>query len=616
MWRWIGRRARLGIGSAASKLQPIQNSHPPMNLDPAQVQRCRTLQFSNLSNFLVSSKEKRVVLFLQSPKFFSHDSRDAGGFVESQFDSTDSGTNQGLAVASADDDVVEDGNRIPVKSESDNGAYLSLDFDETSLATEGFTSAGADDDSLAGEDDQEKEIEVREIDVEQLESLLSLLQSRSGNVDDWSLESSLDEMDLSLHEEFVVRVLETPLIPGDNLISFFKWTLKKPEFSATTWSLEVIVQAISVGLTSKCAYTLWDLIKEIGEMEKGVLTTEILNELISLFSKLAKGKAAFEVFNKFEEFGCVPNAETYYFTIEALSRRGIYEWACSVSEKMLDAGQLPDSDKVGKIISYLCKGGKAKDAHLIYLFAKEKDIYPSKASVNVLISSLCRGNETIHSALEMLEDFSSEDRKYAIKPFSYVIHGLCSIKDVEGAKRLLFKMIDAGPPPGNAIFNSIINSLSKVGDMEEAKKIMNLMEGRGLKPDVYTYSVIISSYVKGGEMGDACKVLAEAKKQHSKLNPVTYHSLIRGFCKLEQFDQAIKLLREMKKYGVQPNADEYNKMIQSLCLKALDWGTAEKLLEEMKENGLHLNGITKALITAVKEIEEEEVGSREVAIGA
>lgn len=172
---------------------------------------------------------------------------------------------------------------------------------------------------------------------------------------------------------------------------------------------------------------------------------------------------------------------------------------------------------------------------------------------------------------------------------------------------MVFKMIAEGPPPGNAVFNSVISGYSKAGDLGEAIQIKKLMESRGLKPDVYTYTVMMSGYTNGGQMEEACKLLSEAKKKHSKLTPVTYHTLIRGYCKLEEFDKALKLLAEMKDFDVQPNVDEYNKLIQSLCLKALDWETAEKLLEEMKEKGLHLNGITKGLIRAVKEMEEEEL---------
>uniref|UniRef100_A0A2N9I4P6 Pentacotripeptide-repeat region of PRORP domain-containing protein n=1 Tax=Fagus sylvatica TaxID=28930 RepID=A0A2N9I4P6_FAGSY len=400
-----------------------------------------------------------------------------------------------------------------------------------SIATGDENSDAQMDNFPAGDGDGEGE--VYEINVEHLENVLSLLQSSV----DGSLESDLDDMGLTLHEEFVVKVLETPLVLGENLIRFFKWAIKE----------ETQIE---------------------GEKENGLLNVEILNELIALFSKLGKGKAGLE---------------------------------------MLDEGCLPENEKVGKIISWFCKGNKAKDAHSVYLLAKEKNHTLPRSSVNFLISSLCRKDETVTLALEMLDDFSGEARKYAIKPFSTVIHGLCRMKDVDGAKQLLSKMIAEGPPPGNAVFNSIISGYSKAGDLGEAMQIKKLMESRGLKPDVYTYTVIMSGYTNGGQMEEACKVLAEAKKKHSKLTPVTYHTLIRGYCKLEEFDKALKLLSEMKDFGVQPNVDEYNKLIQSLCLKALDWETAETLLEEMKEKGLHLNGITQGLIRAVKEMEEEEL---------
>jgi pentatricopeptide repeat protein len=471
-----------------------------------------------------------------------------------------------------------------------------------SIATGDENSDAQTDNFPAGDGDGEGE--VYEINVEQLENVLSLLQSSV----DGSLESDLDDMGLTLHEEFVVKVLETPLVLGENLIRFFKWAIKeKPKLKVSTAVVDALARAICSDLKRNNAYALWDFFKEIGEKENGVLNVEILNELIALFSKLGKGKAGLEVFNKFGDFGCVPNVDTYYFTIEALSRRSMFDWAWSVCEKMLDEGCLPENEKVGKIISWFCKGNKAKDAHSVYLLAKEKNHTLPRSSVNFLISSLCRKDETVTLALEMLDDFSGEARKYAIKPFSTVIHGLCRMKDVDGAKQLLSKMIAEGPPPGNAVFNSIISGYSKAGDLGEAMQIKKLMESRGLKPDVYTYTVIMSGYANGGQMEEACKVLAEAKKKHSKLTPVTYHTLIRGYCKLEEFDKALKLLSEMKDFGVQPNVDEYNKLIQSLCLKALDWETAETLLEEMKEKGLHLNGITQGLIRAVKEMEEEEL---------
>nr|GMC54910.1 pentatricopeptide repeat-containing protein At3g02650, mitochondrial [Ipomoea batatas] len=205
--------------------------------------------------------------------------------------------------------------------------------------------------------------------VEKLERMLSLLQS-SGIVEG-SLESSLEDIGLNVDEEHIIKVLETKYIPGENLIEFFSWASRRHGMALSTTMVAMLTRAICSGETMRDAYALWNLLKELGEKEIGVLcSTDILNELISFFSRFAKGKAAYEVFNKFGDFGCEPNSDTYYFTIEAVSRRKIYDWASSVSEKMLGAQKLPDSCRVGKIISFLCKGDKARDAHLVYMAAK------------------------------------------------------------------------------------------------------------------------------------------------------------------------------------------------------------------------------------------------------
>ncbi|KMT05759.1 hypothetical protein BVRB_7g166000 [Beta vulgaris subsp. vulgaris] len=448
---------------------------------------------------------------------------------------------------------------------------------------------------------------VSEIDFEKLKNVESLLQ----NDIDGSFESSLDGMLLTLNEEFVVRVLQTPLVPGDHLIRFFKWISSRNDFKVSTVVLSELARAIcnDPGLKRIDVYALWDLAKEIGEKESCVVNAEIFNQLIAAFSKLGKGKAAFEVFGKFEELECIPNVESYYLTMQALCRRSFYDWSTSVCQKMLDARMLPESEKVGELISLYCKGHRSREAHVIYLAAKEQNRHPPQKAVNFLISCLSKVDETVSLAQEMLVDFSGDVRKHAINPFSWVIRGLCRKKDIEGAKKLFTEMTVKGPPPGNAAFNIIINSLSKAGDLDDAKEMMKLMESRGLKPDVYTYSVIISGYVKGVMMEEARKVLSMARKNHPKLCPTTFHTLIRGYCKLGEFDKALKLLSEMKDYGVVPNVDEYNKLIQTLCLESLDWKTAEKLLEEMKEKGLYLPGITRGLISAVKELEQEAVGS-------
>lgn len=537
---------------------------------------------------------------------------------------------------SEENNVIGDENVVSVDSElgfDESHSSLSVEFEEGPQSTDDLSPIV---DGIASENETDGQTVEGEYDVEKVENLLSLLQS-SGTVA--SLESSLEDIGLALNEELVMKVLDTTFIPAENLIGFFKWVLKKKDTLMTTKVLDFMVKAISYEMKTRDAYALWDLFKAISEREIRVLTTDTLNQLISLFSKLGKGKVAYEVFNKFEDFGCPPDPDTYYWTIDALSRRSIFDWASSVCDKMLSAEKLPDSEKVGRIISHLCRGEKLKDAHTVYLFAKENNKYPPQSSVSILINSLCakkkiqaedkksRKDETgslslveedfspeekdnIYLALKMLDDLPAKDRKHASRSFSFVTSGLCRIKANQEAKKLLFTMVEGGPPPGYTIFNTIITSFSRAGDMEEAMELLKFMEGRGLKPDVYTYAVVMSGYVEGGAMEEAQKILDEAKKKLPKLSPIIYYTLIRGYSKLEKFDMAGKLMGEMKEHGLQANANEYKKLIKSLCLKALDLGAAEKLLQDMEESGLHPNGLTKSLVKAVRELEEEGLASQ------
>lgn len=602
MWRPLARRALLYRRTAPPRklrvsvnLQ-VANPPPPLSVESAS-------RFSFFSS---------TYHFLQTPRFFSSNSAEGHDDLPSEpLISEDNGTTSGFdfsGLNESDDLENEDSIFDGVADNPDVNQGFGEFFNDSAAVDENLNHV------------EESVVLAKYNDAEKVESLLSLLQS-SGVVSG-SIEPHLEEMDLVLDDDLVTKVLQTPCVPGENLIGFFHWALKKPGFQVTSQVLDALARSICTQNKRREVYALWDLVNEIGEKEKGVVSSECLNEIIAELSRLGKGKAAFEVFNRFEELGCASNADTYYLTIEALCRRSFYSWAWSVCEKMLNADKLPDAGRVGKIISFLCKGGMAKEAHLVYLYAKDKKINLSPATINFMVSSLCRiektnketfeeinkelDRENVSLALGMLNEYSAEDRKRATRPFTSVITKLCWIEDVDRAKKLLLEMIESGPPPGNGVFNFVITGLSKSENMEEALSMMKLMESRGLRPDLYTYSVIMSGLVRAGEMDEACKIFDEAKKKHSKLTPVVYHTLIRGFCRLEQFDKAVDLLGEMRKHGVQPKHDEYNKLIKSLCFKALDWESAEKLQEDMNANGLALNGRTKALIAAVREIQEGE----------
>jgi len=62
------------------------------------------------------------------------------------------------------------------------------------------------------------------------------------------------------------------------------------------------------------------MLRHIGHYRSGFVNTHILNRIIEYFSITKRqGKAALEVFHSFDDiFECVPNQDTYYFTLHAL----------------------------------------------------------------------------------------------------------------------------------------------------------------------------------------------------------------------------------------------------------------------------------------------------------
>ena len=467
------------------------------------------------------------------------------------------------------------------------------------------------------------------------------------------LASTLADMVVDFNEPLLAAVLlAAEQCSCKKLISLFNYAAKNNPAAKSLSNLEILVSKVadSDEIDKMDAYLLWDSVKEIGSVP-GSVSTPLLNEMIAIFWKLEKSKAALEVFAKFYEFGCTPDSNSYYLVIEAARKKSMFRSSCEICEKMIGSGCFPNGEKVGRIVTFLCDGKKVKVAHSLYLAAKEKKIQIPKSALDFLVSGLARNDETIGTALEMLEEYQEESLKHAGKSFATVvhalcrtnkvedaknlltrmvqleeyhgeslknagktfttvIHGLCRKKKLEDAKALLTRMVDLGPAPGKAVFNFVITALSKQGEMEDAKGLMRLMESEGVSPDIYTYCVLMSGYAKGGMIDEAHALLREAKKIHPKLNRVCYHILIRGYCKMEEFEKAIDCVKEMRKDGLLPNVDEYGKLIQSLCLKAVDWRRAEKLLEEMEDSGLCLKGISRSLIAAVKELEAEEMQSK------
>ncbi|KAG8044569.1 hypothetical protein GUJ93_ZPchr0069g33266 [Zizania palustris] len=325
--------------------------------------------------------------------------------------------------------------------------------------------------------------------------------------------SALADMAVDFTEPFLSAVLQSAeSCSAKKLLLLFKSAANNNPAARSLANLEIVVDKVAESdeVDKMNAYMLWDLVKEMGTVP-GSVNTQVLNKLLAMFLKLKKSKIALEVFDMFSDLGCTPDGDSYYLVIEAAGKKSMVDAAWRVCEKMIGSCCFPDNKKIGDIVTFFCKKKKVKEAQLVYLAAKEKLQTPIPA-LNFLIGALARNAETINAALELLEEYQGESLKDAGMSYAAVIHGLCKTNNVKDAKKLLMRMVNLGPAPGNAVFNFVITALSKNGEMEGAKGLMRVMENQGIRPDIYTYSVIMSGYTKGGMVDEAMPYFVMRRK--------------------------------------------------------------------------------------------------------
>jgi pentatricopeptide repeat protein len=404
------------------------------------------------------------------------------------------------------------------------------------------------------------------------------------------------------------KLTETPKVSPHNLIHFMNWAWRSRntyKHLITTPVLESLVSAICRGsiedniyLRKNDIYFLWELLKHIGHYQTDLLNTQILNQLLhSLAFMLDQGKIALEVFHKFEAFQCVPNRDTYTFTLKALlATRCITDMtyqAASICQKMLLHPEtiLPDDGYIiGHLLSLFSQENMIKEAYALYMAANEKRKTNPNWSLKLkmllplnMIKILCLKKETVHLALEMLNDIPEVDAweewlKQTL--FMHVARALCGFKDLEAAKKLILKMIADNQRPSIYVINIIITAYVKDGEIGQVLEMVRLLESIG----VYICDPHMFGFTHSKGLLHIRKILDKCKKEDCKLIvALLYHTLIAGYCRLQKFDDALKSLTRMKDFGFSHiNLDEYQRLIHSLSLTAMDRKMAREQLEEME----------------------------------
>jgi pentatricopeptide repeat protein len=85
---------------------------------------------------------------------------------------------------------------------------------------------------------------------------------------------------------------------------------------------------------------------------------------------------------------------------------------------------------------------------------RKKKIQIPKSALDFLVGALARNDETIGTALELLEVYQGESLKHAGRSFATVVHCLCRVNKIEDANNLLTRMVQLEEYQGESLKNA------------------------------------------------------------------------------------------------------------------------------------------------------------------
>ncbi|XP_021859781.2 pentatricopeptide repeat-containing protein At1g62930, chloroplastic-like [Spinacia oleracea] len=417
------------------------------------------------------------------------------------------------------------------RSDTDNNDKLTF---EEELYDSAYTSDSDADNDTGNDADNDGELTIRLYLVE------GNWKEKKGNERknnlSYSILESRDNWDVLLNIDFFCRMITNP--PEElshlNQFKYFNWALSRDDFQINDSLLDGITYILRKDVLTtpnpwhcdkRWLHLSWNLvksgggggggggggvvtklrnklIKNLGEEEgniHGIVSTRILNKLINAFGYYGDHESGIEILNKFPDFYCNPDLNTYsgvvYCAWGCKSEDWELEFCQGIVKYLQESIKIDnrvDDESVCYIIDLYCNLDKPKLGYAIYEVAKQKI---STKCLHELIHCLSKHDETLCLAESIAVDLlSCEARKNATSAFSSVILGLCRKGDIERARGIVIRMLLSDPFPEFKAFYHVIKCLCASGNMEDALSLLKHKErlSGGVKPEAY--GVIIKGY--------------------------------------------------------------------------------------------------------------------------
>lgn len=386
-----------------------------------------------------------------------------------------------------------------------------------------------------------------------------------------SVEKQLEELNVVVSDNIVMRVLKELRSYPSKASSFFHWVSNCPNYEHNTVTYNAIARVLC---QRDSIEEFWSVIEEMKgaghemdidtyiKVSRQFQKSKMMEDSVKLYELMMNGpfkpsahdcvillqsisrsekpdlELVFRVANKYESAGHTLSKAVYDGIHRSLTSAGRFDEAEKIVNAMKNAGYEPDNITYSQLVFGLCKAKRLDEACEVVDEMKAHGCVPDIKTWTILIQGHCAAGE-VDKALMCFANMMGKNCDADADLLDVLVNGFISQRKIEGAYKFLIEMVNrARLRPWQATIKVLIEKLLGIMKLEEALDLLRLMKKQNYPPYPDPFVQYISKFGTVEDAADFFKALTVKEYPTSS----AYVHVLKSFFQEGRYSEAKDLL--------------------------------------------------------------------------
>jgi pentatricopeptide repeat-containing protein PET309 len=235
-----------------------------------------------------------------------------------------------------------------------------------------------------------------------------------------------------------------------------------------------------------------------GQLKRRPRTQRWITPLLHVHAIVGNVEETLKQFKRISEFGFPkPSIVCWNILLAAYANAQDVDGALKVWERILDAGNKPDSYTFGTLMGLFANRGDIDAVRHMFQVARENRVQITTAMLDTIVEVYCANHrlddaEEVAEACLLLDLEGSRTRMWNMLLWSYAFRA-----DLDAVSRIHSRMTAAGVPPDGMTYAALMLALALIGQPDSARRILRtLHRSRRVHATEFHYTIILYAYVR------------------------------------------------------------------------------------------------------------------------